>query len=549
MKTLKIFFGAIFIFHYSIAQYFDKTEKQNGQSISSPAVPVQQAIKSVIQDGPVDPKEYTVGPGDIFNVNIWTAIPLSFQMPVTPEGIIVIPTVGELNVTGKLLDKVREKAIGEIRKKYISSEASFTLATPRSFVVTVFGAVLNEGPVIVQATQRADAAVKIANDIRVFKDQSLVENQPGQQTVNKTALGSKRKIKINHKDGTTSFADLEKYIATADSKLNPLLRDGDVIIVPPAEIQKNFIGIYGGVGREGEYEFVDGDDVLMLIKIAGGLTSLADSNRIILTRENIDGGNSESKIDLANILSGQSKKILLQRGDKVIVYNKSLVSSSGSVKIEGEVVTPGTYSIIKDSTTLSDVISLAGGFTKYASLNSARIVHETKDFSNAPKVYTQILRGRSTVEDTVYLNTEMNIKNMSELSSADFVGLFEKHDRSKDIKLRDGDRVIVPQKINAVYVFGEVINPGFIAFEKDKSIDYYVKLAGGETKDAKNSESKIIKASSKQWLSPSETTIEEGDFIWIPKEPYRTFGYYLNIYSQVFGIVGTVATLYLLIKR
>ncbi len=57
-----------------------------------------QALKMAVMDGPVDPKEYIVGPGDIYSVNVWISPPLSLQLPVTPEGSIIIPTVGEVSV-------------------------------------------------------------------------------------------------------------------------------------------------------------------------------------------------------------------------------------------------------------------------------------------------------------------------------------------------------------------------------------------------------------------------------------------------------------------
>ncbi|MDD8019218.1 MAG: hypothetical protein PHP42_12665, partial [Bacteroidota bacterium] len=59
-----VFFIAFQSLH---AQLFDKNDQASNQSSSSStAINQQQTIKSVIQDGPVDPKEYIVGPGDVF---------------------------------------------------------------------------------------------------------------------------------------------------------------------------------------------------------------------------------------------------------------------------------------------------------------------------------------------------------------------------------------------------------------------------------------------------------------------------------------------------
>ena len=86
-------------------------------------------------------------------------------------------------------------------------------------------------------------------------------------------------------------------------------------------------------------------------------------------------------------------------------------------------------------------------------------------------------------------------------------------------------------------------------FRFDKDCNYYIKQAGGVTGDGIHGDIRIIKAGSRQWLSTSETTIEDGDYVWVPKEPYRPFGYYMQVYSQIFSIVGTIATLVVLMVQ
>ena len=108
-----------------------------------------QNIKMAVMDGPVDPKEYIVGPGDIYSINIWISPPLNLQLPVTPEGSVIIPTVGEVSVSGLHLDEAKKKVAAEVRKKYISGNVSFTLLTPRIFAVRVTGFGLIEATVYV----------------------------------------------------------------------------------------------------------------------------------------------------------------------------------------------------------------------------------------------------------------------------------------------------------------------------------------------------------------------------------------------------------------
>jgi protein involved in polysaccharide export with SLBB domain len=228
---------------------------------------------------------------------------------------------------------------------------------------------------------------------------------------------------------------------------------------------------------------------------------------------------------------------------------KEILTYVGTVILEGEVKRPGSYPIIRDSTTLSQVIARAGGFTKYAALNASKIIRESGANTLRDIEYHNLRKGLTSTEDTTYLANEMLLKSGGELSSTDFVSLFEKNDRTKDVVLKNGDRIIIPQKINAVYVFGEVRNPGYVAFSSGKTIDYFISLAGGLTGSAETGDIRVVKASTKQWLLPGETTIEEGDYIWIPRTPFRSYSYYLSIYSQVFGIIATAMSLVLLVTR
>jgi len=549
----RIIFTVCFFVSFLTAQLTNKENKFLVQPPASQSTlnPQQMQLpeKIAVQDGPVDPKEYVVGPGDVFNVSIWAATPLIFQVPVTPEGTVVIPTVNEVNIAGMTLDSARKIVLTEIRKKYISGNATFTLYVPRKFTVTISGVVLSEGKYIVQATQRVDALLQLANDLTSYNERS---NSPldakAKLEVNiKLSSYSKRHIKIFRKNGNVVNADFEKYYATQNPSCNPLLQDGDVIIVPQSNAAKDFIGVYGGVAKEGTYEFVEDDSLTTLIAIAGGLASYADPRNTVIARNSHEGMQIQIPVDLTQIFAKQSPDILLQNGDRIIVGKKNSIDHGGAVSIEGEVIRPGSYPIIQDSTMLSEAIEKAGGFTEYASLNGAVIMHSLEGTLHEKKSQELLRRGLSTAEDTTYFNTEQLLKSRNEMTSVDFVELFEKKDKSKDVKLRDGDKIIVPRKKNAVYVFGEVKNPGYVQFAAGKTYSDYIATAGGFTDNAQTGDIKIVKAGSKQWLDPSDTEIQEGDYVWVPKKPYRTTSYYLTAYSQAFAILASITTVFYLI--
>ncbi len=514
-----------------------------------------QNVKIAVMDGAVDPKEYIVGPGDIYSVNIWAMPPLNLQLPVNPEGSVVIPTVGEISVASMHLDEAKKKVIAAIRRKYISGDVSFTLLTPRMFAVTVQGIVKNEGTVYLQATERVDAAIALANysDNKMTKNETIEGGKRSSASnliVKPDTAGSLRKIVIRHKDGSSGIADLEKYFVQKDPRLNPLLQDGDVIIVPKQSIDKDFIGVYGAVNGEGSYEYVPGDSVYSVLKMARGLTALADSEQVEVTRSD-DIGNflSVVNVNLKTIASQQSPDVPMLRGDRIVVREKPELRRDYMIYIEGEVLYPGYYPIARDSTTLSAIVPKAGGFRETASLSASQLFRKVKSRRDVIWERLENARGGSTQEDTLNSSLESEIRMRGELVVTDFVALFEKNDKSKDVYLQDGDRIIIALRKKTIYVFGQVIQPGHVPFVKNQDYKYYVTKAGGLTEDAVRGDIRIIKASTRQWLSPGETAIEEGDYIWVPKEPHRMFSYYMQTYSQMFSILATLATLAVLVTQ
>jgi polysaccharide biosynthesis/export protein len=514
-----------------------------------------QSAKIAVMDGPVDPKEYLVGPGDIYSVNIWISPPISLQLPVTPEGSVIIPTVGEVSVSGLHLDEAKKRVLSEIRKKYISGIISFTLLTPRIFTVRVTGSGFLENTVYVQATERAQDAISMAKSKsdELLKAMSLTNagsNLSKEEAQNLWVEGSLRKIKIRHKDGTESTADIERFMATKESKCDPLLQDGDVVIVPAKNILRDFVGVYGAVNGQGAYEFVEGDSLMPMILIARGCSPLADSGHVTISRMDEEGNTFQTiSADLKAIAAGAAPDVPLQRGDRVVVREKMELRRDYKATVEGEVLYPGNYPITKDSTKLTDVIRAAGGFTEFVSLGMSKVFRRSVTEKEIVSERLESARGGVTPEDSAYFFLETNVRLNRELVVVDFTSLFLHNDESKDVYVRDGDQIVIASKQKTIYVFGQVVHPGHVVYVSGKSYDFYVSLAGGFTEYARSGDTRIIKANTKQWLKPDETTIEEGDYVWVPKEPYRPFSYYMQLYGELFSIIGTVVTLVVLVVQ
>ena len=50
--------------------------------------------------------------------------------------------------------------------------------------------------------------------------------------------------------------------------------------------------------------------------------------------------------------------------------------------------------------------------------------------------------------------------------------------------LKNGDEIIIPEKIDHIYIFGEVSNQGTSKYYSNKNIDFYINSKGGLTEKA-----------------------------------------------------------------
>jgi polysaccharide biosynthesis/export protein len=484
-------------------------------------------------EGTIEADKYFVGPSDKLAVNIWIGPPVNFVLTVTPEGTLIIPTVGEVRISDKTLTEAKEIIVKAVRKKYIANEISVTLIQPRPIVVTVTGNVLNPALYTLSSIDRADKAIQVANKLEQRQNTSDLNDVMDKM--------STRNIILKRKDGSSIRIDITKFLATKDDKYDPYLREGDVVIVPRKNPNKNVFGVYGEVNLPGRFEYVEGDSISDALEIAQGFTRLANSDSIEFSRLDPEAKILDTKIlSYPDILKGNSHNIPLQPGDRIIVKSKLELREDFRVFIGGEVKYPGTAPITKNKTMLSDAIKQAGGFTEFASLKSAEVYRRSVSYRDINLERIMSMRGSISQEDSASYATETELRIQKEIINVDFEKLFLQGDNSQDILLIDGDYIFIPSTKKTVYVFGQIISPGHIPYIKDRNADYYITKCGGFTDAARKGDIKIIKNKTKQWLDPGETDIEEGDYIWVPKKPERSFAYYTTVLSQTASILSVV---------
>jgi len=529
---------------------------------------LEKLKESIPLEGSIDPETYIVGPGDLLQIDVWSAVPFSYPVIVNPEGSVIIPTVGVVKVADKSLLETKQAIRNEVRTVYIKGEITASLIVPRIFSVTVSGIVNNPGTFYASAVQRADQVIYQANlqsTVMISKTSMIEEEnrrllQRGEtlkyyrtdEQKKQSLEFSLRNIKLIRSNGDTLTVDLMRYYATGSKRFNPFLLDGDRLVVPNLNLEGNSITISGAIRLEGEYEFVPGDSLSHIFEIAQGPTRYADLNHIDLYRTDLSSNRYHSeKIDYTKIINGEAPNIALRPGDRIVVRKKSLREIPYSVTIKGEVARPGLYPISYGSTLLSTIIEYAGGFTNLASLADAKIIrfNEPIDKLESNPDYTRLYDMRLSdmgIFDREYFNLEALLKR--NMVSVDFHKLFVEQDSTQDIIMRDGDLIVIPKNQNTVLVLGQVPRPGHQQYVAGENYKFYVRRAGGITNKAKRNKIRIIKAGSKNWIKPSKTTIQPGDMVWVPRKRDVAFDTYIEWMAKIAQILGSVGTLILLYR-
>jgi protein involved in polysaccharide export with SLBB domain len=517
----------------------EKTSLDELDTKAVPTLPGSVRTPLTAFESPVDPEEYFLGPSDILSVNLWISPPVSFTLTVTPEGTLIIPTVGEIHVEGLPLARAKELVRGEVRKKYVAGETSVTLIVPRPIVVMVTGHVLMPGLYELTAVDRAHRAIEEAN--------KMARPDPEFSFKELMARMSTRNVVLKHRDGTISRVDIDMFLATREEIWNPFLREGDVVIVPRKSDKRNLIGVYGEVNLPGRYEFVPGDSLEALIELAQGFTRHARLDSVLFYRLDRGGSNMTTRVvDVEGILQGQAVDVALEPGDRVVIQSIPDFREDYRVTVLGQVLQPGTYPITRNTTRLSEIIRRAGDFTEFASLHSAYVSRNRSHTRGWDLDSLQAMRGRRLDDDFGYFVNETEIVIRQEYVSVDFVKLFVEQDSTQDILLQSEDTVYVPSMRNTVYVYGQVLAPGHIPYTPGRDVSFYIQRAGGFGESAQDDNVQVVKAKNRQWLNPEETAVEEGDYIWVPRDPERPFGYYLGIVAQSAAIVSVAMSVIIL---
>lgn len=480
-------------------------------------------------DRVVDPDEYVVGPGDQLTIVFAGKLVQRHDLTVTPEGVLLVPEFGPVSVAHETLVSAKQRIIDALHSRYKNVSLFVYLTQLRRVKVSVSGLVEFPGVYTLSAAERVSEAINMAGETR-----------PDASSRNITLI----------RDGVRHNVDLMKYFKAGDRASNPYLHEGDIIVVPAAERAINRVGIFGAVKGPGSFEYVTGDRLSDLLMLAYGLTTDADSfdlDIVRFERDDILERTIEVQLPRGDAWGDSVESIELMPDDRVFFRSVPEFHKAAQVEVFGEVVYPGSYPVIEDSTRISDVIEMAGGLTENASLSEAWMDRSGFESLQEGDIETQLKLSANELDDV----EKEFLKHQSAASpgrvSIDFWRLLLEKDSSYDITLKNGDRIHIPRLSRTVRVIGKVLRPGLIEFAYGQNADFYIDQAGGFGWKANKGKVRVVKSASGAIVKPSKKVpIEVGDAIVVPeKVPIDWW----KTVKDVGMFLANIATVYIVIDQ
>jgi protein involved in polysaccharide export with SLBB domain len=228
------------------------------------------------------------------------------------------------------------------------------------------------------------------------------------------------------------------------------------------------------------------------------------------------------------------------------------------VKVEGEVLYPGNYTITNKDERVSDLLRRAGGLTSLGYPKGVSLKREVpaktdgKNAINQDEVeqnkIAQLQRLQENVKDTLATTAKDEIlKNV--YVGIELEKILENPGSQTDLILEEGDVLKIPKQLQKVKVNGEVLYPVTTIFNQGSGFKHYISQGGGFSNKSFKRRSYVIyangsvKSTSKIFFINNFPSIEPGAELFAPKkEDKRTLSA-----TEIVGISSGLASLTVII--
>jgi polysaccharide export outer membrane protein len=355
------------------------SKESTGSSLTADLQNASEQPETLIERSSVP--TYKITAYDTLQISVYGEPDLSVTVKVSDENTIRYALLGEIEVGGLTADEVAKKIEGLLKKGYMLNP-QVSVFIEEHGKVYIFGEVNQPGSYELKGALTLVDVIVLAGGLKENANQSRIK-------VIRVYKDPKEPKPIKE-----YVIDLETH--GKDFYLQPL----DKIIVE----KYGSLYVVGAVKNPGVFklEKIDLTPFDAITFLAGGALENANLSKVVIVREE-NGVKKEYVFDLAN---EKKQDFFLKEEDRIVV------NLYKNISVFGQVRKSGSFPYTKDMT-VTDAISLAGGFTDVANTNGVRVI-----------------RGEGKTKKTIKVPVGYVLKT---------------GDKTRDLILDDGDIIVVPE--------------------------------------------------------------------------------------------------------
>ena len=407
---------------------------------------------------------YVLDFGDVLEIQLIGQNDSIASYTVSRDGSINLPDIGKVSLSGLSLDDASSLIKAKVSNAFIGTEAYISLKNVRDISILIAGNAFNPGIYTLNGNSNILHALSMAGGL--------------------SDIGSYRKIDHIRNGNIIQSLDLYDVLINGNYKQSSGLRSGDSIVVNSIGA---IVSVESGFTRRAIFELKNNETFQDIFKYAAGFSKNSDLDNIIIKRIN------KGKSDVINLTLEELRKFKFKDSDAIFIREYKI----NTINMIGAVGNPGTYKFA-EGTTLSEAIITAGGYSDSAypfggyleNKDALRINNESKDRLYDTFIDNLVSNASVGGENSnigLLLNQIKNAKSTGRLIAEFDLDLIA-NDSSLDTLISDGDRIIIPNITQQVFIQGKVSNPGAIRYSPGKDLNYYIEKAGGtlDSSDLKN---------------------------------------------------------------
>lgn len=313
-------------------------------------------------------------------------------------------------------------------------------------------------------------------------------------------------------------------------------------------IDEGQLTINGLVNFPGSYPYVKNMTAEDLILRAGGLKDGASTVRVDVARRIVNPDSTTPTEQLAetytlsiNSKTSDGEKFTLKPYDIVTVRQSPGYSPQEQVRLNGQLLFTGDYTIETRNERLSSMVRRAGGIIEGAYIKGAQLTRKLSEEEYKQRQETLRMAKLNQVGgDSIDLN-KIEVSDHYNVG-IDLEKALANPGSTYDVVMQPGDILFVPEMQSTVKIDGEVMYPNAVVYVPGKKLDYYVNQAGGYGHQAKKGKAYVVYMNGSVAKAKRNTPIEPGCQIVVPAKPSNSGVDWTKVLALATSL-GSVATM------